>query len=72
MDVSSLKEDCTTAIPVSCLCQQGILLINSSVHHADEFEIFNFQVLAANVVAVGWNTYLSWASHRTLAVELPI
>ena len=26
----------------------------------------NFQVLAANVIALVWNTYLSWASHRTV------
>jgi protein Mpv17 len=27
------------------------------------------QVAAANVVALLWNTYLSWASHKEVVVE---
>ena len=33
------------------------------------FVPLNLQVAAANVVALLWNTYLSWASHKEVVVE---
>lgn len=29
----------------------------------------NLQVLASNVVALGWNTYMSWASHNSVTAK---
>jgi hypothetical protein len=35
------------------------------------FVPLRFQVLFANVIALGWNAYLSWATHHSLDTEGP-